>query len=645
MKKIRQFILTAISLVLVAAQFMGAVVYATDGDLDSSFGNGGRVVLDPQILGRSYGIAVQTDGKIITLGVAQGSYRLLRLMPDGTIDITFGNNGIAIVGIDSSSAPMALVLQPDGKIIVTSQSGTARLNSDGTPDTAFGDNGIVSDGAADLALQPDGKILLARGSSAVMRLLQDGSIDTSFGDEGLVNTDFYVTKIKVQSNGGIVAAGSSQIERFTTSGELDAGFGDGGVVTLDTGYVQDTKDLVISSDDGIVVVGNNSWDGGGFTVYRPYLAKFDSSGNVDTTFGDGGITGTSYENKTILSAELQSDGKILAVGRTMSGDTSTAFVVMRFLPDGQIDDSYGASGLVMTSFSDLGGSALTVGGSALQPDGKLVAAYWFARPGQRPTALVRYDSTPPDTTAPTVSSPSWTSNPLQQGQDTSLSTTATDNTVVQKVEYTIDGGARQPMTYNATTGKWEATFGSNLAVNTYNIQVIATDGAGNESTPSQDVLAVYNATNGYVTGHSKLQPGTTDTLPIALDTGNNPAKLVIGLTNIKAATSTAPTSGSFDMQYIVKNNKDEFNVSSTGVDWLVVPDSTHASLQGKATLTTYVNGVMTVHQNVTVRFDMNLGTPDHMTVKIYDTNVDPATSAPTWQIDQNAVQSQLMIKP
>jgi hypothetical protein len=252
-----------------------------------------------------------------------------------------------------------------------------------------------------------------------------------------------------------------------------------------------------------------------------------------------------------------------------------------------------------------------------------------------------------DKTAPTVSALNWSANPLLEGQNTTLSATVSDNlTGVGSVSYSLNGGAPQPMTFDSISGTWQATFGQTLGVNTYNVEVVATDSAGNQMT-KQDVLAVYNATNGYVTGHAKLLPGASDTLPIAQDTSNNPAKLIIGFTNIKAGTSTTPTSGSFDVNYVVKNNKDEFDLTSTSVDWLVVPDSTHGSILGHGNLTTYVNSVPNVITNVTVRFDISpgSGSATHVVMSIYLPGADLSSPA-TWIVSEDALtSSNVMIHP
>jgi len=247
-----------------------------------------------------------------------------------------------------------------------------------------------------------------------------------------------------------------------------------------------------------------------------------------------------------------------------------------------------------------------------------------------------------DKTAPVITSVSWSANPLQHGQNTSLSVIATDFSAISNVTYTINNGSAQPLTYDPTTNSWKATFGSSLAVNTYAIAIIATDAAANPSSPYLDILAVYDAANGSVSGHEKLVPSANDTLPVARDTAtHNPTEVTVGFTNVKAAGS-APASGSVDMQYIIKNKKDAFDFSSNTIDWLVVPDANHASVLSHGDLTIYVNSVKTVVQNAAVRIDVTLGTngaPDHVTIKIYDPGVNPNTGTATYVIDDALANS------
>lgn len=250
-----------------------------------------------------------------------------------------------------------------------------------------------------------------------------------------------------------------------------------------------------------------------------------------------------------------------------------------------------------------------------------------------------------DTTSPTLSAPTWSAQPLLEGQNTTLSVIATDDeSGISNVTYSVAGGSPQAMTYNSTTGGWEATFGANLAVNTYDIVITAFNGNGLESTPLFDVLAVYTAANGYVSGRAKLQPTVNDSMPIALDESKNPANVVLGFTNVVAGQTAT---GTFSLDYIIKKNQDEFSLSNAVVQWLVVPDSTHATVLGTADLVVVTNGVTTVHSGVTLRFDIALGVPggDEVVIKIYDTGVNHASNPPTWMMNDVVSNSGIKIKP
>jgi len=259
-----------------------------------------------------------------------------------------------------------------------------------------------------------------------------------------------------------------------------------------------------------------------------------------------------------------------------------------------------------------------------------------------------------DNTAPTLSSLSWNNtNPLQQGQTATLAVAATDAPAgMQSVEYRLENGAWSPMTYDAATQTWRTSFGDTLAVNTYNVDIQATDEAGNVASLS-DILAVYNAANGYVIGRDWAVP-TTETLPIPLEVRTNfnkpAANIVYGFTNVKAATVTSVASGSFNVNYTIDQNKNEFSLSSTKIDWLVIPDATHASVQGKADLVTYINGTKTTLTGVTVRFDIALnaaGAADSVMMKIYEPGITPGTTNYKWSAGDNTDprQSLIQIKP
>ncbi|HLM62172.1 MAG TPA: delta-60 repeat domain-containing protein, partial [Pyrinomonadaceae bacterium] len=158
----------------------------------------------------------------------------------GILDRTFGANGRAATTVGSGAQSKAVAIQPDGKIIVAGdvlRSGTnrdvvlVRYNSNGTLDTNFGDGGKVfaaispgADNARDIALAPDGKIVIV------------GSIQTP---DPVMNTDFFVA-------------------RFTANGGLDTNFANNGVAIINQGSNDDFYAVTVQADGKIVTVGRTS---------------------------------------------------------------------------------------------------------------------------------------------------------------------------------------------------------------------------------------------------------------------------------------------------------------------------------------------------------------------------------------------------
>jgi uncharacterized delta-60 repeat protein len=188
------------------------------GDLDTTFGTGGKSVMDPVgLLEEAYGIAIQTDGKIVLGGdsyVDMHRFAVMRFSTSGELDTSFDGDGKVVTGFPSLSAVgRDIAVQSDGKIVLAGYAYTntspanydfavARYNANGSLDASFGTDGMVTtslgstgDYGYGVALQPDGKIVVAgyAGSSgaysfAVVRYNANGTLDTSFDGDGKVIT-------------------------------------------------------------------------------------------------------------------------------------------------------------------------------------------------------------------------------------------------------------------------------------------------------------------------------------------------------------------------------------------------------------------------------------------------------------------------
>jgi len=213
------------------------VVAATPGPLfrfhahgapDLTFGNAGSVSgITPAVITV---LAVQNDGKVL-VGGERTSLEVLRLNPDGTPDTTFANTGRASIALNGNPTTVGgLIPMSDGRILIWAANrltvGTreviARLLPDGTPDTSFNGTGWKAGASvgpssdyssARMLLQPDGRILLVRGSGFT-RLLSDGSSDTGFGTNGNSQTTLPLYSAALLPAGPILTAG----QRFTNGG-------------------------------------------------------------------------------------------------------------------------------------------------------------------------------------------------------------------------------------------------------------------------------------------------------------------------------------------------------------------------------------------------------------------------------------------
>jgi uncharacterized delta-60 repeat protein len=289
--------------------------YNADGTLDSTFGEDGKVTTAfpgfPYGFPRAYGVAIQADGKIVAGGIIYatqgpwyGAFALVRYNPDGTLDSSFDEDGRVITEMASGNDSIAAVaIQADGRILAAgkvdasvgdSEFGLARYEPDGTLDSTFGGDGMVTtsfgvapDGASDLVIQPDGRIVAAgfagghRRQFGLARYNTDGTLDSTFGGDGKVTTNFTAERdaaygLALQATGKIVAAGRAAgtggrfaLARYHTDGTLDSTFGgDGKVTTNFTEHDDSAFDVAVQANGRIVAAGREAGKGGRFALAR-----------------------------------------------------------------------------------------------------------------------------------------------------------------------------------------------------------------------------------------------------------------------------------------------------------------------------------------------------------------------------------------
>lgn len=356
------------------------IILEAKGELDTSFGTEGKVVLDlSNDTDIAYEMVVQGDGKIVLGGEANGSFALVRLLPNGSLDPSFGNNGIVITKFFRSEVIKSLAIQKDGKIFAAGNTYfdktgqdfiLIRYNTDGSIDKTFGQNGFVkidlgeeiSDTFTKMIVQKDEKIVLLgefKSSFALVRLNPNGSIDTSFGNNGIIKSLGLSLKpydISIQEDGKIILIGYTITDndwdfiilRFNQNGTIDQSFGKNGIVILDIGtYTGESrsrdiaKSLLIQSDGKIVVGGET----GAITFFDTVLVRLNSNGSLDPYFGNGGIVINKNFND-LYKIVLQQNGKVL-----VAGIKNYNLIITRYNLDGSIDPNFGDMGIVKINFN------------------------------------------------------------------------------------------------------------------------------------------------------------------------------------------------------------------------------------------------------------------------------------------------------
>jgi uncharacterized delta-60 repeat protein len=374
------------------------------GSFDVSFGTDGYVEiaftfpLFQSKVFQSTSMAIQPDGKIISAGgyvtsesINNGVYTsyvyhflFARYNANGSLDNTFGNNGISDLIVDTAielnPAPFTakefgqIALQADGKIIAecnTPQGKVIRLNSNGTFDTNFdGDgiktinsiSGITLSSFRNIAIQANGKILISATTQtgttdldfAMIRINTDGSLDLSFDTDGLKTIDFGgndgQTGMTLQANEKIIVTGYSginlEIARLNTDGSLDATFGVAGKQSIPIGTQYPYFSSVKVQSNNRIVVG--TFIGGVGGNYSFYLLGLQGNGTLDPAFNGTGVVQTDFDNNAntndyINNIEILSDDKIIVLG-TYSTSNVYHTAIAQYLPNGNLDNSFNGNG-------------------------------------------------------------------------------------------------------------------------------------------------------------------------------------------------------------------------------------------------------------------------------------------------------------
>ena len=357
----------------VSAYRKGMLVrYLPDGRLDASFADGGVLTLDLGSLGDQVNAAIQqSDGKIVIAGSGNNGagtdFALARLHDNGTLDASFGTNGVVITDAGNGEIAQALIEQ-NGKLVAVGSGGSGiiimRYLADGSLDTTLDGDGIVDldvgsgldSGMSAFALS-NGQLLVGgvTGSttSSLLRFNDDGSLDQNYALFGVhtLTSQSGVTALRALANGKILALSrDSRTAQLNADGTVDTGFANNGE-TATLSYMVEAKDAIELLDGDRVVIGRTA-------AGEIVLSRSQSNGALDESFdgdsgtGDGIVINQPRRVSSQTSVQTlltQDDGKTIAIGYANNGDRDIALT--RYLHDGQLDVSFGSNGVTF-----LGGS-------------------------------------------------------------------------------------------------------------------------------------------------------------------------------------------------------------------------------------------------------------------------------------------------
>ena len=407
------------------------ILIAQNTFLDSTFNSSGKVLLS---IGNSIdyvtGIDIQSDGKIIAAGNSvngtDNDFAVARFNTNGSLDNSFGNLGIntATFGISNDNCS-SIKIQNDGKIILvgTSEIGNIqhfaliRYSTTGIVDSSFGNNGKVLTAIADttsfankIIIQNDGKIVIAGYSAsniggyhdfAMIRYHNNGSIDSSFGINGIVTTDINSSydnaqTLAIQTDGKLLLAGGASngvdydlaVVRYNTDGSLDLSFGVGGKQITPVGNHNDSPNSIAVQNDGKILLAGGTYNG---TDYDYLIVRYNSNGNLDTTFGNNGIVIHPIGNSNEISSSIlvQNDGKIILGGYTFTDTAICHFALSRYNNTGNLDSTFGDNGIIISNF---GYDNEVIYSIAFQNDGKIIAGGSSGNVNNNDFAVARYKS-------------------------------------------------------------------------------------------------------------------------------------------------------------------------------------------------------------------------------------------------------------
>jgi uncharacterized delta-60 repeat protein len=286
--------------------------YNSDGSLDTAFAENGVATVSHGDLDRAEAIGIDSAGRIVVAGSSVtvfsdegASFEVLRLMPDGFEDASFGQNGLVLTPLGDGALAHSLVIDAQDRIIVA--------------------GGAVEEGGF---LEEDS------ASFALVRYDVEGHLDSTFDGDGIVFTDVSGARaqgVAIDQQGRIVAAGTAAsnlaLVRYDDDGSVDTGFGGSGEIIV---HSLNVANAIVIDGFGRIVVAGPSGDTG-----LQGLVRFNPDGSIDPSFGNGRVTtALPGDGAGFLALALDDVGRLVAAGTSYNlGTDSLDFTLLRYLSD------------------------------------------------------------------------------------------------------------------------------------------------------------------------------------------------------------------------------------------------------------------------------------------------------------------------
>ena len=412
-----------------------SITSANAGTLVTSFGNEGKIIADFSFNTDSIATSVVIDqqNNVIVGGfdfVNNSTYAFAKYFENGQLDTTFGKNGYVVTDLSNDynifgtqgfdlylySSFKINAIDNNNNIILSGYIGNyvnydifvARFLPNGQIDTTFGTNGIVisdfsgNDSSQEYSVVVDKRnniIVVGRSYNesddinyyALARYLPTGVLDASFGNQGTIvntfsNTDSSVAlSVAFDKNDNIVISGIDHnsdtgnsyyaLARYLPDGSLDTSFGNEGIVINQ--YFSNSGSLALS----LAIDQNNNIVIAGFASGQYALARYLPTGSLDYSFGyEGTIVSSFTENSyysQVNAVVVDVEGNIIIGGFDVNpyNPSVYSYVLVKYLPDGQTDISFGDNGMVLTSFNSNNSSSLQIANSiAIDRNNNLIVA-------------------------------------------------------------------------------------------------------------------------------------------------------------------------------------------------------------------------------------------------------------------------------